>query len=107
MNACIARRTLAAGVVALVAWALFPATAGAAVARRAGGSGYSGTISNNPAIRRQQLTCDPPPADGSTSVEYDPRVSTLVSYQFGPGYSTRGQPGTPAGFVEVREGQAT
>src|SRR2546423_14087625 len=43
-----------------------------ALARAAGGSGYSGTLSTNTAIRQQQLICDPAePAAGSTSVQYE------------------------------------
>ena len=62
-----------------------------AVARRTGGSGYSGTLSTNPATRQQQLICDPPePAAGSTSVFYDPALVSLRELQLGPGYSLTG-----------------
>jgi Ca2+-binding RTX toxin-like protein len=62
-----------------------------AMSRAAGGSGLSGTLSTNPAIRQQQLICDPAsdgnaPLLGSTSVSYDAAVVTLSSVQAGPGY---------------------
>jgi hypothetical protein len=74
-----------------------------AAARRAGGSGYSGALSSNPATRQHQLACDPiMPISGSTSVLYNPAIVTLstpdVSNAFsliaGPGYSV-------TGFVEI------
>jgi hypothetical protein len=82
----------------------------AALAKLAGGSGYSGALSSNRNIRNQQLACDPAtpsaspaasapassgaPVSGSTSVTYDPEVVTLSGLQFGPGY-------VGSGFVEL------
>ena len=69
-----------------------------AVARATGGSGYSGTLSSNPAIRQQQLICDPPePLRGSTSVTYNPQQVSLAGATPGPGYNNR----FFGGFVEV------
>lgn len=74
----------------------------AALAKKAGGSGFSGTLSSNRAIRKQQLICDPDePTAGSTSVRYDPAVVSISSFEFGPGY-------TGTAFVEVLvQGQRT
>lgn len=71
----------------------------AALAKASGGSGYSGKLSANPTIRRQQLICDPAtpaasapgnsggaPISGSTSVTYDPSIVTLSRLAFGPNY---------------------
>ena len=87
-----------------------PAAAEGAAARRAGGSGLSGTLSSNRTIRQQQLVADPEPPDrGSLSISYDPTISLLSGYRYGPGYErpgVAGQPPQPAGFVEVlRVGQ--
>src|SRR5687767_12710552 len=77
---------VAAGVIGLCA-----ESSSAALARRAGGSGYSGQLSSNRAIRKQQLTCDPDdPIGGSTSTLYNPAVVTLSNLLFGPGYSGSG-----------------
>src|SRR5688500_13849303 len=77
---------VAAGVIGV-----FADASPAALARASGGSGYSGQLSSNRAIRRQQLTCDPDdPLSGSTSTLYDPNVVTLSSLFFGPGYTGRG-----------------
>ena len=58
-----------------------------ALAAAAGGSGYSGTLSTNTAIRKQQLACDPnEPMSGSTSVQYNPQLVTLSEAHVGPGY---------------------
>ena len=72
----------------------------AALAQQAGGSGLSGTLSKNKAIRKQQLIADPTePVSGSISVNYDPSVVTLSGLLFGPGYE-----GTA--FVEL-QGEGT
>lgn len=59
------------------------------------GGGYSGTLSKNRAIRKQQLICDPAgngaPTDGSTSVDYDPTVVSLAGFTSGPGYFAYGK----------------
>src|SRR5687767_7505407 len=68
-----------------------------ALAAAAGGSGYSGQLSNNSAIRKQQLTCDPnEPLSGSTSVQYDASLVTLTGASPGPGYMVTGA------FVQVQ-----
>src|SRR3954447_26964880 len=73
----------------------------AALAKRAGGSGLSGQLSSNKAIRRQQLIADPNEPDaGSTSVQYDPSTVTLSGLIFGPGFGG-------SGFVEVRQSEGT
>jgi hypothetical protein len=62
-----------------------------ALSKAAGGSGCSGTLSTNLAIRQQQLICDPTaPVLGSTSVSYDAQVVTLVDARPGPGYANEG-----------------
>lgn len=63
------------------------------------GTGYSGTLSSNASIRKQQLICDPAePKEGSTSVRYDPSVVTLSGVIPGPGYDNLGF----IGLIEVR-----
>jgi hypothetical protein len=58
-----------------------------ALSKAAGGSGYSGTLSTNPATRQQQLICDPnEPKAGSTSVLYDASLVTINHAEAGPGY---------------------
>lgn len=58
-----------------------------ALAQAGGGSGLSGTLSKNKAIRKQQLIADPAePTEGSISVSYDPSVVTVSGALFGPGY---------------------
>lgn len=58
-----------------------------ALAQLTGGSGYSGTLSANKSIRKQQLICDPSAASmGSTSTTYDPSVVTLQSVYNEDGY---------------------
>src|SRR5438128_3974701 len=58
-----------------------------ALAKAAGGSGYSGTLSTNSVIRQQQLICDPAePLEGSTSVQYEADKVTLRGMVYGPGY---------------------
>ena len=70
-----------------------------ALAAAAGGSGYSGTLSTNTSIRKQQLVCDPAePKQGSTSTLYDPSMVTLTGVMPGPGYNNLGF----IGHVEVR-----
>lgn len=67
-----------------------------ALAKAAGGSGNSGTLSSNKAIRKQQLICDPDyPTNGSTSVVYDPSIVSFAGLSFGPGY---------AGFAQIEVG---
>ena len=69
-----------------------------ALAKAAGGSGYSANLSTNPTIRQQQLICDPDePAAGSTSVLYDAGIVTLRGASPGPGYENLD------GVVEVRD----
>jgi hypothetical protein len=69
----------------------------AALAKRAGGSGLSGQLSSNKAIRRQQLIADPfEPDAGSTSVQYDPKTVHLSNITGGPGF-------TISSSVEVRD----
>jgi len=69
----------------------------AALAKRAGGSGLSGQLSSNKAIRKQQLIADPfEPDSGSTSVQYDPGTVTLSSITGGPGFFT-------SAMIEVRD----
>ena len=59
----------------------------AALAKALGGSGLSGKLSKNKAIRQQQLIADPDDPDtGSTSVLYDPNTVSINSLIFGPGY---------------------
>jgi hypothetical protein len=76
------------------------------LAQQSGGSGYSGKLSRNQAIRKQQLICDPSapgsgaPILGSTSVSYDPAMVDLVNVQLGTGYAG-------SGFVEVKQGGKT
>ncbi|QOV91620.1 hypothetical protein [Humisphaera borealis] len=63
-------------------------TAEGALAQAAGGSGLSGTLSKNKAIRKQQLIADPTePVYGSISVTYDPNVVSISGLLFGPGYN--------------------
>src|SRR5687768_453094 len=70
-----------------------------ALASATGGSGYSGTLSSNLSIRKQQLICDPAePVQGSTSVLYDASKVTLTGLVPGPGYNNLGF----VGLVEVR-----
>jgi len=72
-----------------------------ALAAAAGGSGASGTLSKNKAIRKQQLICDPDePVSGSLSVSYNPAVVTLSALIFGPGYGG-------SGSIEIDNGEGT
>src|SRR5688500_11874855 len=85
---------VAAGVIGV-----FADSSSAPLPRLAAGSGYSGQLSSNRAIRNQQLTCDPDdPISGSTSTVYNPAVVTLSSLLFGPGYSG-------SGVIEVDSGE--
>ena len=69
----------------------------AALAKRAGGSGLSGQLSSNKAIRKQQLISDPfEPDMGSTSVQYDPSTVHLSDLSGGPGFFA-------SAFVEVMD----
>lgn len=99
-----ANRFLIAPIVVATA-AVFPAVASAALSKAAGGSGYSGTLSSKPAVRQQQLICDPvEPIRGSTSVLYQPELVTLDGFQYGPGY---GPLNGLTAVVEVQVGQLT
>src|SRR5690349_9530467 len=72
-----------------------------AMAKAAGGSGYSANLSTNPVIRQQQLICDPAePVQGSTSVQYEADKVTLSAFAYGPGY---GPLGNQTGLVEVEK----
>lgn len=69
-----------------------------ALAAAAGGSGLSGKLAKNKAIRKQQLIADPDePTSGSISVSYNPGIVTLSGLMFGPGY-------TGSGVVEIDNG---
>jgi hypothetical protein len=97
-------RALRALVVPAVC-ALFPASAHAALSKAAGGSGYSGTLSKNPAVRQQQLICDPPePIRGSTSVLYEADKVSISDFAYGPGYGPLNNLGAT---IEVRVGDDT
>jgi hypothetical protein len=86
-------------VCAVVGWiGLAADVSEAALAKKLGGSGFSGHLSSNKAIRKQQLICDPDePTDGSTSVQYDPNIVSLSGLILGPGYTGRA-------VVEVQSG---
>jgi hypothetical protein len=99
---------LAAGLVGMLC-----GVSRGALAKANGGSGYSGQLSSNAILRKQQLICDPAtaaattspfaqgaPVRGSTSVTYDPRVVHLSAVQLGTGYSG-------SGLVEVVTATAT
>ncbi len=59
-----------------------------AIAKRTGGSGYSGALYGNKAQRKQELICDPnEPTAGSTSTTYDPTIVSLTGFTYGPGFS--------------------
>lgn len=97
-------RLLIAPIVVATAVA-FPAVSHAALSRAAGGSGYSGTLSSKPAVRQQQLICDPvEPIRGSTSVLYESELVTLDGFQYGPGY---GPLNGLTAVVEVQVGKGT
>jgi hypothetical protein len=83
------------------------ASSHASLAKLQGGSGYSGTLSSNAGIRKQQLICDPAvgtegpapvnsplaqgaPRRGSTSTSYDPSMVTLSGLDMGTGYAGSG-----------------
>ena len=90
--------------VAVALVALFvDSSSQAALSRQGGGAGYSGTLSRNRAIRKQQLICDPAgptpqvvnpqpdaPVAGSTSVTYDPSIVHLSGFLDGPSYGGSG-----------------
>ena len=81
---------------------LLPAVTQAALSKAAGGSGYSGTLSGTPAVRQQQLICDPSePVRGSTSVLYEADKVSLRGFSYGPGY---GPLNGLTGVVEVNAG---
>lgn len=82
------RRLRALALLAVVAcMGLSSNVAEAALAKAQGGSGFSGTLSSNKAIRKQQLIADPDyPTSGSTSTTYDPSVVSFSGINFGPGY---------------------
>jgi len=111
--------SLASFVLALCVVGASADVASAALAKRRGGSGLSGSLSSNPTIRQQQLICDPAagveaaaidpnvsalaqgaPRRGSDSVNYDPSVVSLTGIQLGTGYAGSGR-------VEVRAGEGT
>ena len=81
-------------LLAVVAGCLgtFSNSTSAGLAKLAGGSGLSGKLSTNKALRHQELIVDPTeaPISGSTSVSYDPCVVSLSGLSFGPGYSGQG-----------------
>lgn len=60
----------------------------AGIAKAAGGSGFSGNLSSNKTLRKQQLIADPSYAatTGSTSISYNPNLVTLTDVAAGPGY---------------------
>lgn len=65
----------------------------------AGTGTYSGTLSSNLSIRKQQLICDPPlPVKGSTSLLYDASKVTLTDIVPGPGYDNFGF----VGLIELK-----
>lgn len=68
------------GLTAVLAVGLLADGASAAIKRAQGGSGYSGKLASSPAVRQQQLICDPEfPESGTTSVIYDPAIVSLSS----------------------------
>src|SRR3954451_18079547 len=72
-----------------------------ALAKAAGGSGYSANLSKNSVIRQQQLICDPnEPRQGSTSVQYEADKVTVRGFAYGPGY---GPLGNQTALVEVQQ----
>lgn len=101
----------------------------AAIAKKLGKSGLSGTLSSNKAVRKQQLIADPAsedvttlgvagasgaPVRGSTSVRYDPSLVTLSDFVLGPGYYgdafvevTRGGRSQLVSFADFLEGGGT
>ncbi len=83
-------RNLPGIVCGILMLLLAPASLEAALAKLFGGSGYSADLSKNPAIRHQQLICDPNPGNGSASVFYDPSVVSLYSIFNQTGYSLNG-----------------
>jgi len=105
----LSRRSLLQCAVAVALVALFvDSSSQAALSRQGGGAGYSGTLSRNRAIRKQQLICDPAtgggsslvpqvvnpqpgaPVAGSTSVTYDPSIVHLSGFLDGPSYGGSG-----------------
>ena len=99
----------ASRVAAACAVALFlsvPSATDAALARRQVGgtapvASYSATLSQNPAVRQQQLICDPLEIlEGSTSVEYEPAKVSLAGFAYGPGFGPRPPP-TAAPFDDA------
>jgi hypothetical protein len=105
----LSRRSLLQCAVAIALVALFvDSSSQAALSRQGGGAGYSGTLSRNRAIRKQQLICDPAtgggsslvpqvvnpqpgaPVAGSTSVTYDPSIVHLSGFLDGPSYGGSG-----------------
>jgi hypothetical protein len=93
-------RIASSAVVMALAGLVGASAADGALAQLGGGSGLSGTLSANKAIRRQQLICDPAePQLGSTSVSYDATKVTLTGYAIGPGYFL------DDAFVEVSDSQ--
>jgi hypothetical protein len=131
----LSRRSLMQCAVAVALVALFvDSSSQAALSRQGGGAGYSGTLSRNRAIRKQQLICDPAtggggssqvsqvvnpqpdaPVAGSTSVTYDPSIVHLSGFLDGPSYGGSGVVAVDTGegivledialFVEMPFGQ--
>jgi hypothetical protein len=96
------RRLRALTVLAVVACLCLSAdVAQAALAKAQGGSGFSGTLSSNKAIRKQQLIADPDyPTAGSTSTTYNPGVVSFSGLIFGPGYYGWG-------YIEIESDDST
>ena len=95
---------------ALVAVSVFLSTAGqadASLARKLGKpiSAYSASLfgkTNLSSIQLQTLTCDPDePLAGSTSVQYDPSMVSVIGYGRGPGYVTNPEPFSSGFGVEI------
>ena len=61
-----------------------------ALAKAAGGSGYSANLAASGPLRQQQLICDPAePRAGSTSTLYDAARVTIIGAAPGPGYDNK------------------
>ncbi len=81
-----------------------------ALAAALGGAGFSGSLSSNSTLARQQLICDPDAPDiGSTSVTYNPSVSLFLEIQNGPGYGAPNGGSYPlgGGYVELTKSGTT
>ena len=61
-----------------------------AMAKAAGGSGYSANLAASGPLRQQQLICDPvEPRAGSTSTLYDASKVSIIGAAPGPGYDNK------------------